>query len=141
MKKIFLSTLICSLFSASAFASTDVHTWHTIYSKNGSWQGTLAPINENPYFVDQSGAPLSTFTITEQTPQVYGFGFGPNDNFDVAYTLTLTQNNPTLFTSRTCVFVITAMGPAQPDIKVLKYNGANCMYAVVSGVGENFYVS
>lgn len=129
------------LSASAAFAGTgDAHTWHNVYSKNGTWKGTLQTINEDASFVAEDGSPISSFTVSEASPQKFGFIYGEDSDFDVAYTLTLTQNQLELFTSKTCVFVITAKGPAQPDIRTEPYNGATCQWTLVPGVGEDFYV-
>lgn len=136
-----LALITGSLLLNSAFAASHVHTWHNVVSENGSWKATLATINEKASFVASDGALLNTFTITPNHSIKFGFSFDPNDDFDVAYTLTLTQNSITSFVSKTCVFVVTAKGPANPDIRALSYNGANCSSTVVKGVGEDFKVS
>lgn len=117
-----------------------VHTWHMVKTTNTSnWQGTLQVINEKATFVKPDGSTFNTFSINAENPLKYGFAFDPNDDFDVAYTLTLTEDAKA-FVSKTCVFVVTAKGPAIPDINAIAYNGANCTYKVVHGVGEDFYV-
>lgn len=120
-----------------------VHTWHTITSDNGDWQGKLQMINQGGDFVTPQGNLLHAFNISPTTHQDYGFSFNRGDDFDVAYTLTLTQknNSDNFFQSKACVYVVTASGPAKPDIRVSEFNGAKCRYTVVSGRGENFEVS
>jgi hypothetical protein len=130
--------VFCMITQANA---VDAHTWSTVYSNNGTWSGTLSSINENATFVDTSGNPMNTFTVNELTPVTYGFNFGETDDFDVAYTLTLTQKNPQTqhpqFTSKTCVFIVTATSPAHPDIQIVPYNGAQC---TSTALGQKFYV-
>jgi hypothetical protein len=53
--------------------------------------------------------------------------------------LTLTQKTITAFSSKTCVFVVTAQGPADPDVRYFSYHGAVCGTTTVPGVGEDFY--
>jgi len=137
-----LAALLASMSILSINANADVHVWDTVHSEAGYWNGTLASINENASFVDANGSPMTTFTLNPAAPVKYGFSFGPNDDFDVAYTLTLTQQtlpqSDARFTSKTCVFVITAKGPGQPVIQVLTYNGAQCSYKV-NGNGDDYY--
>lgn len=143
--KVSSSALLLSfLLNAVAYAEpTPIHTWHTVSSKHGAWQATLQMLNQGGKFVTPSGTPLTTFTITPSNPQIYGFGFDQSDDFDVAYTLTLvdTSKSKQHFQSKACVYVITASGPAQPDIRASAFNGATCNYHVVHGRGENFEVA
>ena len=119
------------------------HTWHTIYTNQEGWKGTLQMINQvdHAWFMKPDCSKLNTFSMnaTQQT-QKFGFAFDEQADFDVAYTLTLVQNNDApSFTSKACVFIVTAKGPAQPDVTVKAYNGAKCDWKVVHGVGEDFY--
>lgn len=123
--------------------ATPVHTWHTIRALDGNWTGKLQMLNEGGAFVTREKAPLTNFTITSDHAQDYGFIFDAGDDFDVAYTLTLKETKLAAmpqFVSKTCVYVITAKGPAQPDIRVSSFNGAKCDWNVVPGVGEDFTV-
>ncbi|CAE7431716.1 ANKRD17, partial [Symbiodinium sp. CCMP2456] len=54
--------------------------------------------------------------------------------------LQLAASSVTTFTSMACVFVITAKGPAQPDVRVETFNGAICRWQVNPGYGENYEV-
>lgn len=120
------------------------HTWHTVSSSNGTWVARLQMLNEGGSFVMRDGSSADTFTINPNQSQEYGFTFDGDDDFDVAYSLTLTLRNTEKlpqFTSKACVFVITAKGPAQPDIKTIQYNGAQCSYTIIPGRGEDFVVS
>jgi hypothetical protein len=138
------SLIVLSLLSFQAFAKNATHTWHTVSSANGTWQAKLQMLNEGGNFVTRGGAAITTFNISPGNPQDYGFVLDAGDDFDVAYTLTLTQNdqkNARQFVSKACVYVITARGPAQPDIRVSHFNGAECNWSLVKGVGENFSVS
>lgn len=116
-----------------------IHTWHNVNSKEGQWHITLQPINQQGIFADSSCNTLRTATLSADTAFVYGFGFPADADFDIAYTLTAVKQDAS-FESRACVFVITAKGPAQPDITALSYHGAVCEWARVPGVGEDFIV-
>jgi hypothetical protein len=139
--KVLSAIIALSVCTATQANVSNVHTWTTVYSLNGTWSGTLSSINEHATFVDANGQPMSQFTIDELTPVKYGFSFGENDDFDVAYTLTMTQKNTqqsnSLFSSKTCVFVVTAISPAHPDIQMIPYNGAQC---TSEALGGKFYV-
>lgn len=139
-----LSIIVMTCLFSMVFAHPNpVHTWHTIKSTNGEWQGKLQMLNETGNFVTPQGNLLNAFRISTATSQDYGFSFDRDVDFDVAYTLTLTQksNGDGFFQSKACVYVITAAGPANPDIRASAFNGAICHYTVISGRGENFEVS
>ncbi len=140
MKKILLTPILL-LASSIAMANSPIHSWHNVTSQNGQWHATLKGINELSIFVAADGiTPISTFSVNPQCPAKYGFGFDPSDDFNVAYTLTLTQDSVATFSSKACVFIITANGPANPDIRPISYNGAKCEYTIVQGVGEDYSV-
>lgn len=133
-----------TMLSFNILAKNSPHTWHTVSAHNGSWYGRLQMINQGGLFVGRDNAQLVTFTISPNKTQDFGFIFDQNANFDVAYTLTLTQEkskNLMMFASKACVFVITASGPAKPDIRVSSFNGAQCAWKIIDGIGEDFFVS
>ncbi|RAP37580.1 hypothetical protein B1207_05255 [Legionella quinlivanii] len=117
----------------------DVHTWHDIRSTEGNWKITMRMISQTGLLVDESCQPVNEFKISPRQGLRYGFGFSDNASFDIAYTITAIREAPG-FESQTCVFVVTANGPAQPDINALAYHGANCDWKVVPGIGEDFTV-
>ena len=133
---------LLALLSGLTYANP-VHTWHTISSKRGEWNARLQMINQGGGFVTPQGESINAFQISPGHTQDYGFSFDRGDDFDVAYTLTLTEKNNgyAFFQSKACVYVITARGPANPDIRVSEFNGAQCHYTIVSGRGEDFEVS
>lgn len=148
MKKIaiYSSTFLSAVFLSSPMFADIPHTIESAYSTNGVWHGTLTPINEKASFSKiPNGEPLSQFIIDENKPEHYTFNLSVPDNFDVAYALTLTQkikNSMTQFVSKTCVFIVTAISPANPDVQSLSYNGAICRSELnATGSGDNFYVS
>lgn len=119
------------------------HTWHNVSSTNGTWQASLQMINQDGYFVGRDTISASNFTISQNKSFDYGFGFNVGADFDIAYSLTLVQQRPQTarqFTSKACVYVITASGPARPDVRVSSFNGAKCDWKVQDGVGEDFIV-
>lgn len=137
--------VLFSLVSFNALAQGSPHTWHTVSANEGAWEARLQIINEGGSFVGRDGLALTTFTVSPTQPQDFGFVLAPEDDFNVAYTLTLTQKKPTFaflhFSSKACVYVVTANGPAQPDIRATSFHGANCESKVMKGIGENFIVS
>ena len=145
MKKIItlaLASMSLLLASHSFASTTQPHTWHTVSTTSGTWNAKLRMINEGGSFVNRSGSSMNDFTVDANTPAEYGFTFDQGDDFDVAYTLTLTAKpSTTAFVSKTCVYVVTAKGPANPDIQATGYNGAKCDWKTIQGVGENFTVS
>lgn len=132
------------LTSINTFANPPIHTWHNVTSLNGTWHARLQGINEQAYFYNADGTPRSEFTVNQTTPERYGFGFPEGTDFNIAYTLTLTQedsNNVSRFSSKACVYVVTASGPGQPDIRASSFNGAKCELNVVPGATRSFTVS
>lgn len=80
--------------------------------------------------------------VSSGEAQQFGFGFDNHADFNVAYTLTLTEQegiDKLRMSSKACVFVITAKGPAMPDVTPISYNHAKCTWKVVPGTGEDFY--
>lgn len=140
MKSIITVTLFLLSFCVRA---EGVHTWHDIVSKEGRWSGRLVISSgfQNAYFTDSQAkktGQLYDFHLEEGTPFIFGFGFDfDGTDFDVSYTLTLYEVG---FVSKACVFNVSAKGPAQPDVRIERFNGAECEYQVVHGRGENFEV-
>jgi len=144
LRKIILSLSACIGMINIALASSqcdNVHVWDTVFSKNGTWTVTIQPLNEKSSFVKPDCSPISSFMIDSSTSQQYGFSFPSGDDFDVAYTLTLVQQNTTQFSSKACVFIVTAKSPANPDIRTENFNDATCTWESVPGIGEHFYAS
>jgi len=133
------------IFGANAMAESHSkpHTWHTVRALDGQWVAKLQMLNESGSFVTREDTALTAFTLSPSHSQDYGFKFAPGADFDIAYTLTLTQTNAAMtpqFVSKACVYVVTASGPAKPDIRVSSFNGAKCDWNVVAGIGEDFTV-
>ncbi|HAT8810623.1 TPA: hypothetical protein ACSH5C_003359 [Legionella pneumophila] len=143
MKRIFLISIIgIVLNSAYAFehiGECGAHTWHEVTSKSSSWKITLKMISQNGQFVDPSCAEIIETGLAQNNPLSYGLKFSKDADFNLAYTLTAVSEEQG-FQSKACVFVITANGPAQPDIQALSYHGAECTWRVIKGIGENFSV-
>jgi len=132
--------------SANSLNSCGIHTWHNVIANQGSWKVTLQIINqqEHAWFTDQNCVKINSLTVSPTNTPKFGFGFDGQADFDVAYTLTMVQDkNSSIpqFNSKACVFIVTAKGPAKPDVVVSNYNGAKCDWKVVRGVGEDFIVS
>lgn len=140
MKKL-LPLLACISLSFNVFAA---HTWHDVYASSGQWNARAAIISayQGGYIVDADGrnqGQLFNFDVSDSNSATFGFGFDMDtSDFDVAFSLTLYENGNN-FTSKACIFTITAKGPAIPDITVNNYNGATC--EVRKGArGRDFYV-
>ncbi|CAM2755565.1 hypothetical protein [Legionella worsleiensis] len=140
MKKILVMLMVLLAGSVNALPyCSGIHTWHNVYAKNGQWKLTLQAINQEASFADSTCNSVKGALLDSESPFVYGFGFSQDADFDIAYTLTAVQQGPA-FESRVCVFVISAKGPAQPDITALSYHGAECEWKKIPGVGEDFFV-
>lgn len=140
MKNLLIPLLF--IFAGQSYATpqcNNIHTWHNVNAKEGQWRVTLQSINQQGYFADSQCSPLTSTIFSSAAPLVYGFGFSKDANFDIAYTLTAIKQEAS-FQSKACVFVITANGPAQPDITPLSYHGAVCEWKRIPGVGEDFIV-
>lgn len=128
-----------------------VHTWHTVVSLNGTWYGALHLLTENEHgvsFVDgtPSHAPIKNpFELFESSFFDYGLVISEQDDFNMLYSLTLTQQvvpDPTQSNSRICVYLIAAQRAACPQIKAISFNGnTTCLWSTVPGRGENFWVA
>lgn len=141
-KKLFAITLLSTFaFLSTSANAAPVHTWNQVFSSKGNWTVKLSMLNEGGHFYDTAGAEISKFDLTHGTGYKYGFGFDHGADFDIAYTMVAIQQTPPAFVSKTCVFVVTASAPARPDIRVSTFNGAQCSFKIVPGVGENFFVS
>ncbi len=138
MKRLLISALLS--LTASVADAQNVHTWHTIAANTGVWQARLQMINEGGRFVSRSGIALNQFLVSPSHSVDYGFAFPKGTDFDVSYSLTMTKEDKKSFTSKACVFIITANKPADPDVRVESFHGAKCDWHVVKGVGENFTV-
>ncbi|WP_298627468.1 hypothetical protein [uncultured Legionella sp.] len=140
MRKLIVLLLSIVVGQVNAFPlCPGIHTWHNVTSTDGQWSLTLQPINQQGVFTDSSCNTLRTATLSSDAAFIYGFGFPADADFDIAYTLTAVKKE-TSFESKACVFVITARGPAQPDIAALSYHGAVCEWTRIPGVGEDFIV-
>jgi hypothetical protein len=153
LKEITLSFFALSFLSGSevaiaALPCAGAHTWHNLQSHQGTWEVQLTLSSEGNVGRFISNAPECkaqdplTVNVSPQQPQQFGFSFLPGADFDIGYTLVAKQKSPSTanYQAKTCVFVVSAKGPANPDIAVLPYNGAVCNYAVTSGVGEDYFV-
>lgn len=135
-----LTTMIFSPLAAVAASQCNIHTWHTIHAKNGEWKINLKAISQTGFFVDESCKPLETGLARLNDPLTYGFGFGDESTFDIAYTVTAVKQIDHAFQSPACVFVVSAKGPAQPDVTALSYNGARCEWKSVTGAGGDMFL-
>ena len=127
-----------------------IHTLHSVISMNGSWFGTLHVMTENEKGIDfvdtnQNHSLIQNpFIIREWIPFEYGLIVSDEDDFNMLYSLTLTQKvvpDPIQSNSRICVFLIAAQRAAYPKIVPVSFNGnTTCLWRSIDGVGENFWV-
>ena len=141
----------CILASSSCLAlAAKPHTTHTITSHGGTWHGKLVitSANQPGYFLDNNGQNHGNswaFDLTSNQPTLhYGFGFNVGATFDISYSLNLYKGssyaNKLGFSSQACEFVVTAKGPAKPDVQVIPYNGAKCRVTDPDKTGVDFEV-
>lgn len=141
IKQIIACLAACLSTSTVLAESPTPHTWHTVATAAGQWVGKLQMLNQGGHFITHDGGKVNKFEISPEQALDYGFIYDRGDDFDVAYTLTLVEKSERpAFQSKACVYVITAAGPANPDVRVSSFNGARCDYKVVKGRGENFIV-
>lgn len=143
----FVLTAFAFLLVSSVFATSNnpnAHTWHTISVANGSWLATLSMISQPQWghFVEADDVTEITtpFLVNSENSHKFGWTYtGPGKDFDIAYTVSLVQqkNSPN-FSSKACVFVVTATQPRHPDITVIPKNGALCSW-VDTGIGEDYH--
>lgn len=144
MKRISLVSFLLLQFTALTAVGApqcNIHTWHNIFAKDGEWKVTLKVINQNGFFVDSHCNPVETDFARINEPLTYGFGFSNDANFDIAYTITAIKQSQRGFQSPACVFVVSAKGPAQPDVSTLSYNGAFCEWKSVARAGGDIYLA
>lgn len=142
MKKILSTTLLCLAASTSAFAKPP-HAMMTLITQSDQWDVTPAMINEGGVFFDNKGNKINPgvsinlkFSVS---PYKLGWQYSNDDDFNVAYTIAArTRMGIHHFSAKSCVFLVTAKGPGNPQVSVNNYNGAQCYY-VDNGVGGEFY--
>jgi hypothetical protein len=161
---IFTKTIFLLLFIFSTLIITNVelkskcrnrrhnpaHTWHTIFSQNGTWYGTLHVMTENErgiYFIDNNtnhSHIYNPFTVSESSPFIYGLIINDQDDFNMLYSLTLNQQvtpDPSQSNSRICVYLIGAERAAYPRIIPVSFHGnTSCVWQSIEDQGENFWV-
>jgi hypothetical protein len=118
------------------------HVWQSVTSKNGTWYAKLSPIYESMTFVsNDTNYLINAFYLTPSAPMTFGLVITEEDDFDMLFILTLVQTDlgVTMESRRVCSFMISAYGPANPQITPVSYNGgAQCTYEIAEVVG--FYV-
>eukprot|EP00438_Fugacium_kawagutii_P008247 Skav226266 [mRNA] locus=scaffold2708:197144:198080:- [translate_table: standard] len=154
-------SLVLALPVAQALPPCEgIHTWHNVTAWRGTWKAQLSSISEHSLFYDANCKEMGaspTFEVVggkevASGSATFGFKIGPDDDFDVAYSLTLDsiesrgsegssegsrEGSRKLFKSMACSYVIAAAGPAQPDVRAEPFNGATCMWER-TGHGENY---
>jgi len=124
-----------------------VHTWHTVSAIHGNWLGLISATYENVTLADKAcklWKNFFNFTLAAGSSQIFGMKVGPENTFDMTYSVALVQagNNfeKSFGPGRKCVWVAAAEGPAYPDVRDLPYNGATCLWERIDGVGENYQI-
>mmetsp|Transcript_79 Transcript_79/g.142 ORF Transcript_79/g.142 Transcript_79/m.142 type:complete len:179 (-) Transcript_79:22-558(-) len=161
----------CAAVAVAVPPCPKIHTWHNVTAYRGTWKAQLSSISETARFFwpncTEMDGPTPVFEVVggkavESGSASFGFEIGPDDDFDVAYSLTMVRTsqeplNPTeslrllpraaermegrqLFKSMACSYVIAAAGPAQPDVRAEPFNGATCLWERNEGIGENYQV-
>lgn len=122
------------------------HTWHNVTTSHGEWSGTLSVLNEQLTFVDPAYNNITQMRFNEKHGATWGTVIYDSDDFNVLYAATFIQqvNSSSIgspnIALKTCVFIISAYGPADPQITPVSFNGgATCKWQS-SGIGENYYV-
>ncbi len=115
------------------------HTWGTSVALNGNWQGQIAPLYENSYFVTPECKNVTDFKISPGHNATYGFRFEKNDDFNIMFSLLLINIDETPMVSKSCLYILTANSPAHADVRSLSYHGAYCARKD-TGDGNIFYV-
>jgi hypothetical protein len=138
----FLASVSTGVLANTTFPCPNAHFWQKISAIKGGWQVIQTMINENGQFIDiQQCAEhnLYSYAVSEGSNNQNGFRFAQGSDFNIAYTITAIANISANFTAKSCVFVVTANGPAQPDVHVINYNGANCDSQYIAAKGEVDY--
>lgn len=153
MKKLIKLSAIALFATTGLTLAGNVHTVHHIYAQNESsnlkpWNVRIVDIapNETAFFASNNiTSDNLNFSVTKDKPADYGFGFKANSDFNVAYTITAIDSSQSSdawqHKTKSCTFVVTANGPANPNISITNYQGANCSYKVIPGEGEDFYLA
>lgn len=138
---LFISSLLASsIRNEQLDHKCGAHTWSAVGAYDNIWKGQLAPIFEDSWFVDENCTKFNTFDISQWGLVTFGFKFGNDVNFNMAYTLTLVEDTGMReMVTKACIYIITATSPAHPDIRIESYNNATCGHIQRSD-GSFFYV-
>lgn len=149
MKNIVRLTLLflALFFSATVLAEPVPHADDAVASINGNWDVTITPLFEQASFVNDAGQTITQFPLAANKTVNYGFVLDSSDDFNIAYAITAVETDNTPGKSvaikpgnKACVFIVTATSPANPDVRIAKYNQATCSYKVIQGKGEVYSV-
>ncbi len=132
-----LAPLLSSLLCLSSFATT-THTLHNV-TANAKANCQFSAAYENQfYFVDKSGASITTFTLEPNVPYQFGLVLSGGADFNMEYTMVCVADTGAFAKRPRVTYVIGANGPADPDVKVVNDYGAEGSWKVIPGVGEDF---
>lgn len=85
---------------------------------------------------------VEKFEVSPGKPFKYGFLIYRPTTFDLTYAVTLVnQQEDKYFASPSCVFLITAKGPAVTDSKFVNFGNADCSYYSSNNISTNMEVS
>jgi len=119
------------------------HTWHNITTRTGQWSITLSVLNEHLSFIDINGNNITSLTVDPKNKGVWGTVIYDDDDFNCLYAMTAIQQSNTstpAIALKTCVFIIGAYGPADPQIQAVSFNGGAVCKWQTSGIGENYFL-
>lgn len=142
------SLLVISLNTlASPFPCQNAHFWQKVSAIDSNWTVEQTLINEKGNFVTNApeceNKKTYSYAVNIGQDNQNGFHFAKGSDFNIAFTITAVENSASLpdakFVSKSCVFIVTATGPAQPDVHITNYNGAKCSSTYNSAKGEIDY--
>jgi hypothetical protein len=140
LKNLFPPLLVITSMAVQTFAATP-HTFHNVTASDNA-ECSLKQIFESGfYFSDTKGASVEDFNLT--ATQVFTYGFVINSttvNFNLLYALTCVRSDGLFQKSPKVSFTVGANGPANPNIHVNNFYGAQGTWKTVPGIGENFNV-
>ena len=106
-----------------------------------------------PWMISMSPTPSSLFSISTRCPKLpslsrasfltvcFLLDCDKSEDEEMSFVETWSSGGLRAeFSLRTCVFFISAWGPADPDVRVLPSHGAKCAFQVQPGRGENYFV-
>lgn len=100
----------------------------------------IYPFFSNEKIVDKYDKNISTFLLLPNIPFSYGLVITNQVDFNLLYSLTCMLSKKSFSQTPKVCFVVGANGPADPNIQILNYYGAQGKWVINPGIGENFYI-